>query len=49
MDSLVKFINHLNIVHPTIKLTSDISDTEIFFSGLNNIYTTVTATYQTIH
>ena len=31
MDSLLKLIDHLNIVHPTIKFTSDISDTEISF------------------
>ena len=48
MDSLLEFINHLNIVHPTIKFTSDISDTNIF-SGLNNVHTTVTTTHQTIH
>ena len=34
MDSLLKFINHLNIVHPTIKFTNDISDTEISFLDL---------------
>ena len=28
----------LNTVHPTIKFTSDISHTEISFSGLNNIH-----------
>ena len=38
MDSLLKFINHLNIVHPTIKFTSDISDTEISFLDLQYIY-----------
>ena len=45
MDSLLEFIDHLNIVHPTIKFTSDISHTEISFSGLNNIYQTVTITH----
>ena len=34
MDSLLKFIDHLNIVPPTIKFTSDISDTEISFLDL---------------
>ena len=34
MDSLLEFINHLNIVHPTINFTSDISHTEISFLGL---------------
>ena len=34
MDSLLQFINHLNIVHPTIKFTSDNSDTEISFLDL---------------
>ena len=34
MDSLLEFIDHLNIVHPSIKLTSDISDTEISFLDL---------------
>ena len=34
MDSLLKFIDHLNTVHPTIKFTSDISDTEISFPEL---------------
>ena len=34
IDSLLKFINHLNIVHPTIKFTSDISVTEISFLDL---------------
>ena len=34
MDSLIKFIEHLNTVHPTIKFTSDISDTEILFLDL---------------
>ena len=34
MDSLLKFINHLNIGHPTIKFTSDIPDTEISFLDL---------------
>ena len=34
MDSLLEFIDHLNIVHPTIKFTSDISDTEISFMDL---------------
>ena len=32
MDSLLKFINHLNIVHPTIQFTIDISDTENIIS-----------------
>ena len=31
MDSLLKFIDHLNTVHPTIKFTSDTFDTEISF------------------
>ena len=31
MDSLLEFIDHLNVVHPTIKFTSDISHTEISF------------------
>ena len=34
MDSLLEFINHLNTVHSTIKFTSDISQTEIFFLDL---------------
>ena len=34
MDSLLEFIDHLNIVHPTIKFTSDISHTEISFLDL---------------
>ena len=34
MHSLLAFINHLNIVHPTIKFTSDISCTEISFLDL---------------
>ena len=34
MDSLLEFIYHLNIVHPTINFTSDISDTEISFLDL---------------
>ena len=34
MDSVLEFIDHLNIVHPTIKFTSDISDTEISFLDL---------------
>ena len=34
MDPLLKFIIHLNIVHPTIKFTSGISDTEISFLDL---------------
>ena len=28
MDSLLEFIDHLNIVHPTMKFTSDISHTK---------------------
>ena len=35
MDSLLEFRDHLNIVHPTIKFTSDISHTEI--SSLDSI------------
>ena len=34
MDSLLKFIEHLNTVHPTIKFTSDISHPEISFLDL---------------
>ena len=34
MDSLLEFIDHLNMVHPTIKFTSDISHTEISFLDL---------------
>ena len=34
MDSLLEFIDHLNIVHPTIKFTSGISHTEISFLNL---------------
>ena len=34
MDSLLEFIDHLNIAHPTIKFTSDISQTEISFLDL---------------
>ena len=34
MDSLLKFIDNLNTVHPTIKFTSDISDTEMSFLDL---------------
>ena len=34
MDSLLEFIDHLNMVHSTIKFTSDISHTEISFLGL---------------
>ena len=34
MDSLLGFIDHLNIVHPTMKFTSDISHTEISFLDL---------------
>ena len=34
MNSLVKFIEHLNRMHPTIKFTSDISDREISFLDL---------------
>ena len=34
MDSLLEFIDHLNIVHPSIKFTSDISHTEISFLDL---------------
>ena len=32
--SLIRFIEHLNRVHPTIKFTSDISDKEIAFLDL---------------
>ena len=45
MHSLLKFINHLNTVHSTIKFTNDISTTEIAFLDLiryikaNNLYT----------
>ena len=38
MDLLLEFRDHLNIVHPTIKFTSDISYTEISFLDLT-IYT----------
>ena len=31
MDSLLKFIEHLNTMHPTIKFTSDVCDTEMGF------------------
>ena len=34
MNSLTKFIGHLNIVHLTIKFTSDISETRISFLDL---------------
>ena len=34
IDSLLEFIDHLNIVHLTIKLTSGISHTEIPFLDL---------------
>ena len=34
MDSLIQFINHLNAVHPTIKFTSDLSDTDVSFLDL---------------
>ena len=34
MNSLTKFIEHLNRVHPTIKFTSDISETRISFLDL---------------
>ena len=34
-NSLVEFIEHLNTVHPTIKFTSDISDTQISFLDLS--------------
>ena len=34
-NSLIKFIEHLNTVHPTIKFTSDISDTQISFLDLS--------------
>ena len=34
MNSLTKFIEHLNTVHPTIKFTSDISETRISFLDL---------------
>ena len=34
MNSLTKFIKHLNTVHPTIKFTSDISETKISFLDL---------------
>ena len=30
-ESLIRFTEHLNRVHPTIKFTSDISDKEIAF------------------
>ena len=33
-NSLIEFLEHLNTVHPTIKFTSDISDTEISFLDL---------------
>ena len=33
-ESLIRFIEHLNRVHPTIKFTSDISDKEIAFLDL---------------
>ena len=33
-DSLLEFIDHSNIVHLTIKFTSDISHTEIYFLDL---------------
>ena len=33
-NSLTKFTGHLNTVHPTIKFTSDISETEISFLDL---------------
>ena len=33
-NSLTKFIGHLNTVHPTIRFTSDISETEISFLDL---------------
>ena len=38
MKSLIKFIEHLNTVNPTIKFTSDISETRISFLDLT-IYT----------
>ena len=34
MDSLLKFTEHLNTVHPTIEFTTDISHTEISFPDL---------------
>ena len=34
MNSLTKFIEHLNTVHPTIKFTSDISETRISYLDL---------------
>ena len=34
MDLLLEFMDHLNIVYPTIKFTSDISHTEISFLDL---------------
>ena len=34
MNSLTKFIEHLNTVHPPIKFTSDISETRISFLDL---------------
>ena len=34
-NSLVEFIKHLNTAHPTIKFTSDISDTQISFLDLS--------------
>ena len=34
MDSLLEIIDHLNMMHPTIKFTNDISHTEISFLDL---------------
>ena len=43
-ESLLRFIEHLNRVHPTIKFTSDISDKEIAFLDL-----TIYISYPHIH
>ena len=34
MDSLLEFIDHLNIVHPIIRFSGDISHSKIFFLDL---------------
>ena len=47
--SLVEFIEHLNTVHPTIKFTSDISDTQISFLDLFYIYKSIYFTYLIIY
>ena len=47
-NSLIKFIVHLNTVHPTIKFTSDISDTGISFLDLT-IYKTIKITHKVIY